>query len=208
LERRHRWRRLLGALLGSVARVWLGTLRLRVAPRVEDQGDESPIVFAFFHGHQFPLLAWKHRRKTAVMVSLSADGEMQGSILAKIGFAVTRGSSSRGGARALVSLVKQMRTGLDAAFAVDGPRGPRGVCKPGALMLARNAGAKIVPMGSAATSAYVFHQAWDRYILPEPFATVGIALGEAMDPNAIDEGDLARAIDAENTRAAALLTPP
>ncbi len=208
-ERPNRWRRLLGVLLGWVARVWLRTLRLRVDSRaVGEAGDESPWVFVFFHGNQFPLLAWKHRRPTAVMVSLSADGEMQGSILARIGFAVTRGSSSRGGARALVALVKQMRTGLDAAFAVDGPRGPRGVCKPGALMLARNAGAKIVPMGSAAASAYIFHKAWDRYMLPKPFSTVAIALGAPMDPTSIDEADVARAIEDENLRAAALVSPP
>jgi lysophospholipid acyltransferase (LPLAT)-like uncharacterized protein len=188
--------------------VWLGTLRLRVDSRaLAAPGDDAPWVFVFFHGNQFPLLAWKHRRQTAVMVSLSADGEMQGSILARIGFAVTRGSRSRGGARALVALVKQMRTGLDAAFAVDGPRGPRGVCKPGALMLARNAGARIVPMGSAAASAYVFHEAWDRYFLPEPFTRVAIALGAPMDPATIDEADIARAIAAENERAAALLSP-
>ena len=74
-ERPNRWRRLLGVILGWVARVWLSTLRLRVDARaVGEPGDESPWVFVFFHGNQFPLLAWKHRRQTAVMVSLSDDG--------------------------------------------------------------------------------------------------------------------------------------
>ena len=63
---------------------------------------------------------------------------------------VVRGSSSRGGARGLAALVRRLKTGrFDAAFAVDGPRGPYGVPKPGAALAARAAGAVVVPMGSA-----------------------------------------------------------
>ena len=72
-------------VLGWVARVWLvdAATADRLACGERAPGDDAPWVFVFFHGNQFPLLAWKHRRQTAVMVSLSADGEMQGSILAR-----------------------------------------------------------------------------------------------------------------------------
>ena len=127
-------RALLGVLLGLVARLWLATLRVHVVvhPALERvQG--RPWVLAFWHGTQWPLLAWRRRRRTVVLVSLSRDGAMQARALALQGLRVVRGSSSRGGIRGLAQLVRAMkREALDAAFAVDGPRGPLGVVKGGA----------------------------------------------------------------------------
>ncbi|HEX3770615.1 MAG TPA: DUF374 domain-containing protein, partial [Polyangiaceae bacterium] len=125
---------LLGIFLGWIVRLWLATLRVRVVvdPALEAVADR-PWVLSFWHGTQWPLLAWHRRRRTVVLVSLSRDGAMQARALAVQGFRVVRGSSSRGGARGLAALVRAMKQeGADAAFAVDGPRGPRGVAKGGA----------------------------------------------------------------------------
>src|SRR5271156_537451 len=131
-------RALLGVILGVVARLWLSTLRVRVGTAPEVLGSRAPWVLAFWHGTQWPLLAWKRRRRTVVMVSLSRDGAMQARALALQGLRVVRGSSSRGGARGLAEVVRAMkRDALDAAFAVDGPRGPLGVVKSGLLVAAR-----------------------------------------------------------------------
>ena len=178
----------LGALLGLVARLWLATLRVRVVahPTLAAQG-ARPWVLAFFHGTQWPLLAWKRRRSTVVLVSLSRDGAMQARALAMQGLSVVRGSSSRGGARGLAALVRCMRRGAaDAAFAVDGPRGPYGVAKEGAVTCARATGAVLVPMGSAARRAYVFRRAWDRFVLAWPFSRVVVTLGAPIEPEAGD----------------------
>lgn len=193
---------MLGFLLGWIARLWLATLRVRldVSPELGD----VPWVLCFFHGTQFPLLAWKRRRRTAVMVSLSKDGRMQARALAVNGLEVVRGSSSRGGARGLASLVRAMKKGADAAFAVDGPRGPYGEPKPGALVAARRTGAVLVPMGSAAVRAKVLHRAWDRFVLPWPFTTVSVVLGAPL-PAASSTEELASAIRAANTKARANL---
>lgn len=178
---------LLGLVLGVVARLWLATLRVRleVHPELARVAD-VPWVLAFFHGTQWPLLAWKRRRRTVVMVSHSDDGAMQARALSVLGFDVVRGSSSRGGARGLAALVKRMRAGEDAAFAVDGPRGPYGVAKPGALVAARRTGAVLVPMGSAVRAGWgrrkVFTRAWDRFVLAWPFAEVAIVLGAPLAP--------------------------
>jgi lysophospholipid acyltransferase (LPLAT)-like uncharacterized protein len=166
--------------------------------------DDAPWVLAFFHGTQFPLLAWRRRRRTAVLVSLSRDGALQARALRILGFEVVRGSSSRGGARGLAALVRLARTrNHDVAFAVDGPRGPLGSVKPGAAFVAARAGAKLVPMGSAVRWGKVFHRAWDRFALPAPFSTVAVVLGPPTPPEA-----LGAAIDAANGRAAALLAGP
>jgi lysophospholipid acyltransferase (LPLAT)-like uncharacterized protein len=211
-------RAVLGFLLGVVARVWLRTLRLTVEehPALRTVADR-PWVLAFLHGKQWPLLAWKRRRSTVVMVSLSKDGEIQSRALSTLGFTIVRGSSSRGGARGLASIVRRLRGGdHDAAFAVDGPRGPYGVPKPGVLAAARAAGAVIVPMGSAVRGGKVFARAWDRFALAWPFGRVSVVLGApleldlvkpdgGLDPDADGVGKVATLIAAANDAAEAML---
>ncbi len=174
----------LGVLLGLLARVWLATLRVRV---VADPALESvsgrPWVLAFFHGTQWPLLAFERRRPTVVLVSLSRDGSMQARALALQGLGVVRGSSSRGGARGLAALVRRMRReNADAAFAVDGPRGPYGVVKGGALAAARAVGGVLVPMGGIVERGFVLARAWDRFHVAWPFSRVTVRLGAPIEP--------------------------
>jgi lysophospholipid acyltransferase (LPLAT)-like uncharacterized protein len=203
-------RALLGLVVGCVARLWLATLRVHLEVHPELAREERPWVLAFFHGSQWPLLAWKRRRTTAVMVSLSADGAVQARALGVLGFEVVRGSSSRGGVRGLMALVRKMRSGgRDAAFAVDGPRGPYGVAKPGAVVCARRAAGVLVPMGSAVSGGYVFGRAWDRFVLAWPFTRVAVVLGRprvARDAtDSVLTAGLTEAVGAANARAAALL---
>jgi len=177
-------RAVLGVLLGLVARVWLATLRVRVVanPSLAELGD-TPWVLSFFHGTQWPLLAWKRRRATVVLVSLSADGAMQARALRLHGFRVVRGSSSRGGARGLAALVRRMRREkADAAFAVDGPRGPYGVAKPGAALAARAVGGVLIPMGSSVSRGITLRRAWDKFVIAWPFTRVSVVLGAPIAP--------------------------
>ena len=203
----------LGWAVGIVARVWLMTLRVRVVlhPALERALDR-PWVFAFFHGTQWPLLAWPHRRRTVVLVSLSRDGAIQARALRVQGFRVVRGSSSRGGARGLAALVRVMKSErCDAAFAVDGPRGPYGRAKPGAILAARATRGLLVPMGSAISRGTVLARAWDKFAIAWPFTRVTVVLGEPIDPASPDGAEddmtegmarLERAIEAANARAA------
>jgi len=193
-------RPLLGWALGVIAWVWLRTLRLRVSVDASLPHDR-PWVLVFFHGKQWPLLAWRRRRLTTVMVSHSKDGELQCRALSVLGFDVVRGSSSRGGARALASITKRLRKGMDAAFAVDGPRGPYGEVKPGALLAAARANAVIVPMGSALAGGKVFARAWDRFALAWPFGRAAVVVGPAV----AESDDIANAISQANLQAEALL---
>jgi lysophospholipid acyltransferase (LPLAT)-like uncharacterized protein len=204
---------ILGWLLGIVARVWLATLRVRLEVHpslLRADAAHRPWVLSFFHGTQWPLLAWKRRRKTAVMVSRSKDGAMQARALALLGFDVLRGSSSREGARGLAALVRKVRGNeRDVAFAVDGPRGPYGVPKPGAAFVAERTGALLVPMGSAVGRGKVFTRAWDRFALAWPFTTVAVVLGCPVRAECSDSSErLGSAIEETNARAVALLGGP
>ena len=198
-------RALLGVLLGVVARIWLATLRVRVVidPALA-AASHRPWVLSFLHGTQWPLLAWRRRGPTVVLVSLSADGELQSRALRLQGLSVVRGSSSRGGARGLAALVRAMKRGrADAAFAVDGPRGPYGVVKAGAILAARATGAVLVPMGSAMTRGLVLRRAWDRFAIAWPFTRVTVVLGAPLEPATADARDRLEAAIAAVNRAAA-----
>lgn len=200
-------RAILGALLGVIVWLWLRTLRLRVIDRVSeaDRAADAPWVLVFWHGTQIPLLAWRRRRKTAVLVSWSKDGELQTGVMRRAGMHVVRGSSSRGGARGLIEMVRALREHrLDGAFAVDGPRGPRGEVHPGALACARHAKGVLVPIGSASSPARVLERAWDKMAVPLPFSRAIVVLGPALPATATDE-ELSAAIDEANVAAARAL---
>lgn len=172
----------LGVVLGLLVRLWLATLRVRlsVAPSLREHPE--PWVLAFFHGQQFPLFGWARRRATSVLVSLSPDGSLLAGVLRVQGFAIVRGSSSRGGARAVARLVRRARTGHDLAFAVDGPKGPPEQVKDGAAFVARKVGGVLVPMGTAIARGKTFDRAWDRFVVAWPFSRVAIVLGPPLPP--------------------------
>lgn len=179
---------LLGWVAGLVARAWLSTLRVRVTRDPALCGAEDrPWVLALLHGTLWPLLAWKRRRLTVVLVSGSRDGDLGACALSLQGLKIVRGSSSRGGVRGLAALVGVMRREhADAAFAVDGPRGPRGIAKGGAVAAARATGAVVVPIAGAARGGIVLARTWDFFALAWPFSRVDVALGGPIDPGAID----------------------
>jgi lysophospholipid acyltransferase (LPLAT)-like uncharacterized protein len=180
----HRLMACLGVVLGILARLWLSTLRAHVSldPRLAELESDAPRVMAFWHGRQWPLFAYRRRRPTVVLVSCSRDGSLQARALAAQGLTVVRGSSSRGGARGLVGVVRRLRDGLDAAFAVDGPKGPLGVVKGGVVTAARAAGAWLVPVGAAVERGLVLRRAWDHYLIAWPFSRVSIVMGAPIDP--------------------------
>jgi lysophospholipid acyltransferase (LPLAT)-like uncharacterized protein len=187
--KREAGRALVGFLLGLLVRLWLATLRVRVVIHPALEGVRSrPWVLAFWHGEQLPLLAWRRRRPTVVLVSLSGDGAIQARALAVQGLFVVRGSSSHGGAGGLAALVRTMKQGgVDAAFAVDGPRGPRGIAKSGAIVAARATGGVVVPMASFVRRGLVLEKAWDKFALAWPFTCVDVVLGCPIDPSTVSD---------------------
>ncbi|UCG37801.1 MAG: lysophospholipid acyltransferase family protein [bacterium] len=170
-------------LARTLIRVVTASLRLRrvgfeTLDSLEAEGKR--VILAFFHGRQFILTGCLAGRKLSVMASLSRDGELQARTMAGFGFRVVRGSASRGAVRGLIGLMRLMRDGYNPTFAVDGPRGPIHEVKPGAVYLAKKAGVPVVPMASSASPAHIFRRAWDRYLLPLPFARGAAILGEPM----------------------------
>jgi lysophospholipid acyltransferase (LPLAT)-like uncharacterized protein len=102
------------------------------------------------------------------MTSESFDGEYIARFIQRFGFGAIRGSSSRGGARALVEMIKTVRKEYPMGFAVDGPRGPRYEVKPGPVILAKKSGNPIVPF-VIETRHHWQVKSWDRMQIPKPF---------------------------------------
>jgi len=171
-------RAVLAFLAVALLRLLGPTWRIRlVGP---DPGEGAARVFCFWHGRQAGLLAHPRRREVAVLASRSRDGDLQARVLSSLGFSVIRGSSSRGGAEGLKGIIEAVRAGRDAAFAVDGPRGPLHVAKPGAAMVAAASGGVLVPITARPSRAWVLRRAWDRYALPVPFSRVDLVRGPSI----------------------------
>ena len=137
-------------------------------------------IFAFWHGRILPAtLFWKNRG-IVVITSQNFDGEWIAGIIRRFGYGTARGSTSRGGARALVQLRRDLAGGKPAGFTIDGPRGPARVAQPGAVFLAGATGQPILPFHIEASSAWTM-KSWDRTQIPKPFAHIGVAIGQRME---------------------------
>ena len=129
----------------------------------------QPVIFALWHNRIMPG-TWHFRRTgMVVMTSMNFDGEYISRIIAMLGYRIARGSSSRGGLRALIEMRDAMAAGCDAAFTVDGPRGPRYQAKPGPVLLARKTGCPIVCF-HVSLSRFLQLHSWDGFQIPAPFS--------------------------------------
>ena len=140
----------------------------------------TPVVLAFWHGRMLYFVHLYHRHRLTVLVSRSRDGEFISRILQRFGVHVTRGSSSRGGARGLLAMARRVRRGYHAALTPDGPRGPRYEVQPGLITLAQKTGATILPMTYSARWKKVL-RSWDSFLVPLPFSRVVVIYGTPID---------------------------
>ena len=138
------------ALLGSLfVRALHATLRVRHV-RVENIERAGQYILAFWHAHLLLMLHARYRRPIMVMLSQSKDGEYMAHAFAHYGAESARGSSTRGGARALREMIRAARAGRNIVFTPDGPKGPARVAKDGVVVAAQMTGLPIVPMAFAA----------------------------------------------------------
>src|SRR6202163_450254 len=143
------------------------------------KGGRQPIM-AFWHGRILPATYYFRRRGIVVITSENFDGEWIAGIIQRFGYGTARGSTSRGGGRALLQLTRDLAAGKPAGFTVDGPRGPAEVAQPGAVWLAKATGHPVLPFHLEADRHWTL-KSWDRAQIPKPYATVAISMGEPFD---------------------------
>jgi lysophospholipid acyltransferase (LPLAT)-like uncharacterized protein len=132
------------------------------------------IVYTFWHREICAATWFWRQRGIVVMTSQGFDGEYIARIICKHGYGAARGSSTRGARQALGEMARCLRQGRDAAFTIDGPRGPRFVAKQGSVILARATGAAILCFHIEPRFAYVFRRSWDLFQLPSPFCRTAV----------------------------------
>jgi lysophospholipid acyltransferase (LPLAT)-like uncharacterized protein len=125
-------------------------------------------ILTFWHGRIFPATYYYRRRGIVVMTSLNLDGEAIADCIQRFGYRTARGSSSRGGMRALAQLAREIRAGHDAGFTIDGPRGPRYIAKQGPVLLAFKTGAA-VSCFHISMKYRIELKSWDGFQIPLPF---------------------------------------
>lgn len=174
---------------GSLGRTIWGAVRsvgatLSIEQRIEAadtrQFGGRPCVFVLWHGRMFMPMFCYRDTGINIIVSEHRDGEIVTNTLEAAGFRTVRGSTTRGGVKALARLVKLARAGERVGFTADGPRGPMWSLQPGAVYVAAKTGVPVVPMTGSASHALYFGS-WDRLQFPAPFSKAVLLCGEPYE---------------------------
>ncbi len=171
------------AFIGYIA-IWLIGITSRVKiinngiiEKFKQEGQNY--IYAFWHGRQL-FLVYSHRfRQINILISQSRDGQLITDITRLFGFKAVRGSSSRGGLRALVQLMHAAAEGDVLAFTPDGPKGPYREVQSGVLYVAQKTGLPIVPLTFSAKRKLVLNN-WDKFVIPYPFNDIIVANGQPV----------------------------
>lgn len=188
------WKHTVGSTLAYWYTVFLGwTTRIywfKTPEGLALEKENKGIIYAVWHNQQLFLLYPYKGRKIAPLISLSKDGEYIARLLPKFGMKAVRGSTSKGGARALIHLLHAAREGYCPMLTPDGPRGPIYKVQPGILFLAKKTGFPIMPVGTALSRKFTVGS-WDRMRIPLPFGKTALTYGKAVYVK--DDNDMDRA---------------
>lgn len=145
-------------------------------------------IYTFWHDRIVAGTYYFRHRGIVVLSSTSYDSEYTNRCIQRFGYGAIKGSSTRGGTRAMVSMIRMMKAGHPMAFAVDGPKGPRYVVKPGPLLLAKKTGNPIMPFVVECKKFWTI-KSWDRLQIPKPFTTANVIIEPPIyiSPDASDE---------------------
>jgi lysophospholipid acyltransferase (LPLAT)-like uncharacterized protein len=162
-----------GLLIRALASTW--RIEVRNGHYLEGlRNAGNPFIFALWHGQLLPLL-WHHRRQgISLVISEHRDGERIAQVAKGLGYELVRGSSTRGGGRALIQLSRVLQSGKEAAITPDGPKGPARSVAQGVLIAAQRSGAAILPIAASADRAWRANS-WDSFLIPKPFARVTVS---------------------------------
>jgi len=145
-------------------------------------------VYATWHQRIPYLTLFVRSRKVTAMVSQSRDGEYAARAVKYLGIKSVRGSSTRGGGRALSEMIQRLENGENGGMLADGPLGPARVAKIGTVVMACKARVPILPVAWGAERCWVLNS-WDRFMIPKPFSRVIVRID---DPIWIPESETGR----------------
>lgn len=142
--------------------------------------NKKPYIYSIWHTNVL-YSPYLHRGKNvAVLISESKDGDYINQVVHRFRNTSIRGSSSKGGSKALKAVIQHLKKGLPAAFTPDGPRGPAFILQPGVIAAAQVTQVPIVPFHYECSRQWILERAWDKHRVPKPFTTFVVSYGEPM----------------------------
>ncbi len=172
-------------LLPFLIKALISTLKIKITNR---DALNKPAVFIFWHSQM--LAGWSifRNRTSCALVSQSKDGEILSALLKKWNYKVSRGSSSKGGKEALRDLINASHEDYSIVITPDGPRGPAGQIKNGALIVANECSIPVIPVKIIYSSKKILLKSWDKFQIPYPFSKCKVIFGnEYFYPEYLDE---------------------
>jgi lysophospholipid acyltransferase (LPLAT)-like uncharacterized protein len=176
---------IIGWVVWAVIRILGPTIRFEVlgGQRVgrDYRPDLPPNVYAFWH-RCIIAGTWYFRNRNAVLLNTTNfDGQWTRRVIERLGYQTAQGSSTRGGLRGLAVMAQRLEQGVDAAFTIDGPRGPRYVAKPGPVMLARRSGRPIILFHIGLEHAWTLKKTWDLFQVPKPYTRAILVIAPPLE---------------------------
>jgi tetraacyldisaccharide 4'-kinase len=146
----------------------------------EAQARYGRVIFSIWHGQIFLGTYFARYERISAIISQHRDGEFIYQIARRLGIKAVRGSSTRGGASAILELLTSPEhRSYNICVIPDGPRGPAEKVKPGIIRVAGILGLPVIPVAMVPSSAWEMGS-WDRFQVPRPFSRVVVLLGRAI----------------------------
>ncbi len=153
---------------------------------------EEQFIMACWHGEllMIPYAYTKFRKNPHVKLLISEhfDGNLIAKTLGFFGFGTIRGSSTRGGAKALIASIKEIKNGYDLGITPDGPKGPRHQVHDGIVVMAQKAKVKIV-LVEIKPSKFWQLGSWDKFVIPQPFGIINYYISDLVDISGMEKED-------------------
>jgi lysophospholipid acyltransferase (LPLAT)-like uncharacterized protein len=164
--------------------LWLWSKSIRTTVLGEEQykelrGQKKAVILLIWHGRLFIAPHFFRKKAVVPLVSPSEDGEIISQIIARWGYKVLRGSSSHSIVNAWKKMKRELEEGGVLAIIPDGPKGPRRKMKPGAMKLAKETGAYLVPFTFSSSKGKIL-KSWDQFLLPRPFTKIVAIYGNPI----------------------------
>jgi len=148
----------------------------------KDNLEEQSCVIVFWHGEllmqPFNYQKFRKGNKVSAMISEHKDGEAITKTVKYLGIDSLRGSSTRGGIKALIGAIKELKAGNDVAITPDGPKGPRHSVADGIVAIAQKTKSKVFFCNVKTTKFWQFNS-WDKFVIPKPFGRIDFYISEA-----------------------------
>ena len=142
--------------------------------------NKKSVIISTWHGQLLTPFMHLAKKKHYGLAGLNRDGELISKVGNKLGWKILRGSSSKGGSRIFIEIVRILRQPSTLiGITPDGPRGPEKIPKAGIIKAAQKTGAIIIPVSSISTRNWKFVN-WHTFFLEKPFGKIYLKYGKPI----------------------------